>query len=337
MRKIVTEDFDAQIGIWGSVERAPGTEGEIYDLEIQCVDFSAAEPKVIYQVKAQTKSVSEIPHVYVKKMLDALYGRKPGSAPSLDLAAEDLWSKNPNLVVGGDFESGKHGVPKGWEPVAGQQREPLGNLVRWIPEKENPQNKLIHFEFPQIVGDNEGVMYFSDFFPVEEGAKYRFQCRYRTDGPKVKVFIKCYGEERTAYQSEPKGSGFKVQGSEAGGQGSEVRGQGLRENTPHSVLPTPYSTLREVYRDQMNLKGEKNQWHTHTEEFTPRHTKYSPKWGRVMLYAYLGAGSVEFDDVVVKQIVPPPLSQKPKERKHSSATKVTIEEIQENERRSREK
>ena len=51
IKKIVEGEFGGQIGIWGSVERAPGTEGEIYDLAIKCVDFSAKpKPKVIYEV-----------------------------------------------------------------------------------------------------------------------------------------------------------------------------------------------------------------------------------------------------------------------------------------------
>ena len=77
IRKMVEDDFGGQIGIWGSVERAPGAEGEIYDLAIKSVDFSAKpKPRVIYQAKARTNSVSEIPHLYVKQMLDALKGKK---------------------------------------------------------------------------------------------------------------------------------------------------------------------------------------------------------------------------------------------------------------------
>jgi hypothetical protein len=96
---------------------------------------------------------------------------------------------------------------------------------------------------------------------------------------------------------------------------------------------------REVYRSQQNLKGPQNTWNTQTEDFTPTHTKYSPKWGRVMLYAYLHAGVVDFDDVVVKQIFPPPPNE-PKERnkepRQSLGTRVTIKEMEENERRSNE-
>jgi hypothetical protein len=54
-----------------------------------------------------------------------------------------------------------------------------------------------------------------------------------------------------------------------------------------------------------------------------------------MLYAYVTAGVVEFDDVVVKKIVPA-VTSPPKVRRHSMETNVTIEEMQENERRSRE-
>ena len=181
MRKIVEGDFEAQIGIWGSVERAPGAEGEIYDLAIKCVDFSARpRPKVIYETKARTRSVSEIPHVYVAQMLDALYGRKPGAPPGPDPLAEENWKKNPNLVAG-DFQHGADGVPKGWDSRAGQQREPLGGLVRWTTEDGNTANKLIRFTLDKNVAENEGVMYYSDYFPVVEGAKYRFQCRWRSE------------------------------------------------------------------------------------------------------------------------------------------------------------
>jgi hypothetical protein len=324
MKKIVKEDFDGQIGIWGSVERAPGTEGEIYDLAIKCVDFSAAaEPKVIYETKSRTKSVSEIPHLYVKQMLDALYHRQSGESYSVDPAAEANWNKNPNLIVGGDFQTGAGGAPKGWESVGGQNREPLGKLVQWAVEEGNPKNKIIRFTFNKDVAESEGVMYYSDFFPIEEGAKYRFQCRWKTNGPDAKVFIKCYDDVNTPYQID---SGVPA-ASATSGKGS--KDQKLPETAQR----------REVYRSQQNLKGPKNAWNTHTEDFTPTHTKYSPKWGRVMLYAYLKPGVVDFDDIVVKQIFPPP-PKEPKERikepRQSLGTRVTIKDMEENVRRSNE-
>ena len=238
MKRIVREDFDAQIGIWGSVERASGHEADVYDLVIKCVDFSApARSEDDLRRSVRTNSVSEIPHLYVKEMLDALYGRKPGGPPVVDPAIEENWKKNPNLVVGGDFQSGSGGVPRGWEPVGGQQREPLGGLIRWVAEAGKPSNKVIRFTFDEDVGNNEGVMYYSKPFPVKEGSTYRFQCRWRSNGPTAKVFIKCYDEFASAYR-------------------------------PQSGVPSS-KQLREVYRSQQNLKGPINVWNTQTEDFTP--------------------------------------------------------------------
>jgi len=319
MKKIVQDDFGAHVAIWGSVERVPGNEWDVYDLVIKCVDFTAyPQPKVVCDVKARTQTVSEIPHLYVKQMLDALYDRKPGAPPGLDPMAEENWKKNPNLVKGGDFQEARRGVPIGWEPSGGQQREPLGGLVKWLPEARNPSNMVIRFTFDAGVGDTSGVMYYSEPFPVQEGAKYRFQCRWRSNGPAVKVFIKCYDEMGTEYHRESDSA--KLPKYKPG------------KNT---YIPEG-SQLREVYRSQQNLKGGKNTWNVQTEDFTPKHTKYVPKWGKVMLYAYLGAGVVEFDDVVVKLLVPASPGESVKERRHSLESKVTIKDMEENERRSRQ-
>ena len=327
VQHVVREDFGAHVGIWGSVERVEGHEWDVYDLVIKCVDFSAyPDPKVIYECTARTNTVSEIPHLYVKQMLDKLYDRKPGGPPPVNKIAEENWVKNPNLVVG-DFQSGSGGAPKGWESRGGQQREPLGGLVSWVPEGGNAENRLIRFKFPAAVGDSEGVMYYSGWFPVEEGARYRFQCRWRSNGPAVKVFIKCYD----AMGSQYKESQYKP-------TAGRPRAKGSKENAyrPGNNYVPEAGQRREVYRSQQNLKGPKNTWNVQTEDFTPKHTKYTPRWGRVMLYAYLGAGVVEFDDVVLKQILPASPGEHIKERRHSLETRVTLEEMEENERRGRE-
>lgn len=325
MKKIVQEDFGAHIGIWGKVERVPGHDWDVYDLTVKCVDFSAyPRPNVIYECKARTRTVSEIPYLYVKQMLDALYERKPGGPPPVDRLAEKNWQENPNLVVG-DFQRGSGGVPRGWEAgwEAGDvnQRERLGRTVRWIPEVGNPANRVIRLTFDAGLGNSTGVAYYSKPFPVQEGARYRFQCRWRSNGPQAKVFIKCYDRVGTRYAEDPRA---RPPASRVG-QGRDEPGYvpELRE-------------LREVYRSQQNLKGPKNTWNVHTEDFTPRHTKYSPRVGRVMLYAYLGGGVVEFDDVVVKQILAASPSDPEKARRHSLETGVTVEEMEENERRSRQ-
>ncbi|MHC4404695.1 MAG: SHD1 domain-containing protein [Planctomycetota bacterium] len=316
--EVVRRDFDADVGIWGSIERAPGHEWDVYDLAIKCVDFTAGpEPKVVYEKKGvRTKVVSEIPHVYVKELLDKLYDRQPTGPPPVDWLAEENWKNNPSLVEGGDFQKGLGGVPIGWESAGGQHREPLGGLVSWVSENENPSNKIVRFTFDKGVGDGYGVMYYSKPFVVEEGAKYRFQCRWRSNGPNVKVFIKCY--DRMTSQYTVAGEPRRSPGDSAG-----------------QYVPDG-SQLRECYRSQQNLYGPKNTWNVQTQDFTPKHTKYVPRWGKVMLYAYLGAGVVEFDDVVLKQIVPTSPGESNKSLRHSMESKVTIEEMRENERRGAE-
>ena len=319
VEQVVRGTFDAQIGIWGSVERAPGTEGEIYDLVLKCVDFSIpGRPRVIYEkIGVRTNSVSEIPHLYVKEMLDKLYERAAPAPRGVDLAAEERWKNGKNLVLG-DFEQAVRGVPKGWEPRAGQQREPLGNLVKWLAETGNPQNHVIRFTIPKAVAEAEGVMYYSDFFPIEEYATYRFQCRWRSNGPSPKVFIKCYDEMPSEYRP----ANQRTRSTEGDGTGASPHESGLDR--------------REVYRSQQNLYGKLNQWNVHTQDFTPKHTKYSPKWGRIMLYGYLKEGVVEFDDIVLKQIAPPPAHLVKGEKRHSQASKVTLKEMEENERRGQQ-
>ena len=151
-------------------------------------------------------------------------------------------------------------------------------------------NRIIRFTMNEDVAGSTGVLYYSNFFPVEEGATYRFQCRWRTTGLAAKVFIKCYDELPTSFRTEG-GDSLKTE-------------------------------KREVYRSQQNLQGSAGAWNVQTEDFTPQHTQFTPRWGQVVLYAYWPAGSVEWDDVVVKQIAPVPPRKREKDRRPSTETKV---------------
>ena len=62
-------------------------------------------------------------------------------------------------------------------------------------------NRIIRFTMNEDVAGSTGVLYYSNFFPVEEGATYRFQCRWRTTGLAAKVFIKCYDELPTSFRT----------------------------------------------------------------------------------------------------------------------------------------
>ena len=286
MKTIVQDTFGGDIAIWGKLERLPDVQWDQYDLWIKIVDFSSSPPEEIAQIKARTKTVSEIPHVYVKQALDRLYGTENAVAetgPGED--AEEQWKTGSNLVEG-DFET-----TQGWGKPAGHverqgERSGQGN-----------NNHFIRFNIPHDVAVTSGVLYYSDYFPIEEGAMYRFQCRWRSSGPSPKVFIKCYADLPTRFSERANGEAKQTE-------------------------------KREVYRSQQNLKGPGNVWNTHTESFTPKHTQYEPRFGRVMLYGYLRQGTLDWDDVIVKQIVPPAESDRPKIRRPSLETKVRSEELE---------
>lgn len=306
MSKIVRDDFGADVAIWGKVERVTGNATDVYDLTILVGDFTQSPPKLIHQATGRTKTVSEIPHVYVKAALDALYGRaeRADSKPSaLDPEIERRWRDNPNLVQG-DFESGTT-QPRGWDP--------LTQYVKWITEpsdlRSRSQNKLLRFEFPSSIAESSGVLFYSEYFPVEEGSLYRFQTRWRSSGSAVKVFIKCYDDNETKF-------------TERGGSSPNGTSRATTARSSSAQVER-----REVYRSQQNLSGPSKSWNTHTEDFTPRHTQFTPRWGRVMLYAYFPAGTVDWDDVIVKQIRLAPNSPE-KVKRPSSETKVLTEEVE---------
>jgi hypothetical protein len=159
---------------------------------------------------------------------------------------------------------------RGGDHPAGWDRLPPH--VTWVAEKgAGTSNRVIRFEQDEAVAGTTGVLYYSAPFPVEAGATYRFSCRFRTSGSAVKVFIKAYDELPTRF---PGGN--------------------------------PAATeRREVYRSQQNLAGDPDAWHVHTQDFTPRSPKFTPRQARVMLYAYWPAGTTEFDDMSVQRIGPP--------------------------------
>jgi hypothetical protein len=258
--RVMRDAFEGDIAVWGAVERVPPNTRDVYDLTLKIIDFSGDVPVVLYDEQHRTKTVSEIPHLYVRNMLAQLTGEdlaETESAP--DPEAEARWRDGPDLIVNGTFEAGAAERPEGWDP-----------LPEHVSMEAEDDSRFVRMDFPTDVAATTGVLYYSEYFPIEEGATYRFSCRYRTSGSAVKVFVKCY---------------------------DDFPGRTGEQNTPDQ--------RREVYRSQQNLKGGRDGWETHVEEFTPGHPQYTPRYGRVMLYAYWPAGRVEWDDVVLKLIRPP--------------------------------
>ena len=313
MKEVVTKTFNADIGIWGKIERVDRDVLEIYDFWMKVVDFSFDPPKIIYQVdRTRTDAIAEVTGIYVRRAMEKLYDKQARAAEETAIIEEN-WAKNPNLVVGGDFEKVQNGIPVGWETHCAQHREPIGRLVRRIVDPDNQKNHILHTEFDAGIGDGFGLMYYSKPFPIEETATYRLQIRFKRMGVNPILFVKCYDTIDTTFR--PTAGAFREGFNDRAGQ-----------------------QTREVYRSQQMLYHyPDNQWHTHTEDFTPRHTRFSPKLGRIMLYGYHGAGVILYDDIVVKKIKEPDADElRAKVVRHSLDTKVTLKEMEENERRGAE-
>jgi len=310
MKEIVTKDFNSDIAIWGKIERVDKDVLEIYDFWMKVVDFSVDPPKVIYQVdKTRTDAIAEVTGIYVRQAMEKLLNKKARTAED-NAKMEENWANNPNLIVGGDFERVQNGIPVGWETHCAQHREPIGRLVKRIVDPDNPKNHILRLEFDADIGDGFGLMYYGKPFPVEEGATYRLQIRFKMMGVRSILFVKCYDTIDTTFR--PTADALKEGFTDKLGQ-----------------------QTREVYRSQQNLfRHPAEVWVTHTEDFIPRHTRFSPKFGRIMLYGYLGAGAIHYDDVVVKKIKDAdPEELRAKVLRHSLDTKVTLQEMEENERR----
>lgn len=152
--------------------------------------------------------------------------------------------------------------PAGTGPADWQDLE---EQMAWAP---NPKGtgKVLKFDMSKATAESYGLDYYSDWIPIEPGATYRFSVRYLALGPTPKIFLK-------GYHSFPPQEGFEAQ-------------------------------RREIYRRQVHPSGRKGEWNTVTADFIPTSLKpgEDPTYLKVDLYAYLGAGVIYFDDVVLKKV-----------------------------------
>jgi len=324
MKEIVTKTFNADIGIWGKIERVDKDVMEIYDFWMKIVDFSVDPPKIIYQVdKTRTEAVAEVTEIYVRHGMERLYNKQARTAEE-NAKIEENWKNGPNLIVGGDFEKVQNGIPVGWESRCAQHREPFGRMVKRVVDPLDPKNHYLHFDLDAETAEGFGLMYYSKPFLVEEGATYRLDYRYRLSKRiNCIVFVKCYDVIDTNFKPT-----------------ANALSEGFTDKIGQQT--------REVYRNQQNHQqypigappNEKEianagKWVQYSEEFTPRHTRFSPKLGRVMLYGFFTAGTIDFDDLVLKKIKDAdPAELKAKVERHSLDSKVTLKDMEENERRA---
>ncbi len=182
--------------------------------------------------------------------------------PDVGPEEEERWLKGPNLVKNPSFEQGTD-HPESWEPFDKSYHH---KGVSWVASPEG-KGKCIKFDLTPAVAGGPGIGYYGDPISIKDGTIYRFSVRVRSDGPTVKIFLK-------HYKYLPPGP-------------NEKEGQ-----------------WRETRRAPLNCKGGKRgEWKTYVRDFRPhRDDEHDPAVTRVELYAYHPAGTVYFDDVVMKKL-----------------------------------
>jgi len=101
-------------------------------------------------------------------------------------ASEDL----PNLVKNGDFELGGD-EPDHWEPIT---REGIS-----IEDVGPPHGRVLRFDVPRDIARTTGLMYYSDYIPIQPDTTYRFQMDVKiakSSGCTSIVFVKGYTDFR---------------------------------------------------------------------------------------------------------------------------------------------
>ena len=185
-----------------------------------------------------------------------------------DPVAEELWKKNPNLVVNGDFsQPGKwQGIYQAQKyEVVTQDRPPeVDKVVIQRVTEGNATNKVLVMNLSRTCAETNGMACLSEAIKIQPKTRYRLQFRYKSDGPVLHVFVKGY----TLF--------------------SDINGELVE---------------RENYRRQVpSTGGTGGQWVTIEDELNPQHVQYAVQTLRIDLYAYLTPGSVMFDDVVLKAV-----------------------------------
>ncbi len=265
IRKLA-EGSGASVLAWGEMN---GTT-----LRIKLLDLREAEPRV-QEISKEILEPTDLRFVS-EEILETLPGVARFEHPNEeavrnDATAEELWRTNPNLVANGDFadngaweglyEAQKYSVKISDQPPA---RDKV--LIWRIPQDAagGKLNNVLAMNLSRTAAENNGLACLSAPFKIAPDTRYRLSFRYRSDGPKLHVFVKGYT------------------------MAENIKGEAAE---------------REVYRRQVPPTGNtQGEWVEIVDELNPQHVAFPVTHLRVDLYAYLHPGQVLFDDVVIKAV-----------------------------------
>ncbi len=268
----------ATVLIWGQVDPLAGVEGgDGGALRLKLLDMRGKTPgarEIDKEIKAPTdmRFVSEQVLELLPGIGEFTHPKENSEAVQRDAKAEALWKSGPNLVVNGGFDEAGH-----WETLYESQAYPPP-LSDSLPETDKTAiyrqpgvggdagkiDNVLVMNLSRYCAENNGMACISDPITITPGKRYRLSFRYRSDGPRLHVFVKGYT------------------------MGKDISGK-----------PAP----REIYRRQVPPSGATDgQWVTVVDELNPQHQTFPVTTLRVDLYAYLHPGVVMFDDVVLKEV-----------------------------------
>lgn len=181
------KDEEAVILIWGEVSEA----GEEKLVKVKVLDLRAGEaPK---EIRKPIKAPTDLRFV-AEEILAAIPGvafEHPSEvAVQNDAIAEELWRKNPNLVVNGDFSKSAN-----WHAIYQSELyvpEPSAEPPK--PDKVVIRDGVLAMNLSKYCAENNGMACLSDEIAIEPGTRYRLSFRYKSTGPRLHVFIKGYTE-----------------------------------------------------------------------------------------------------------------------------------------------
>ena len=258
---------DATVLVWGefvNLDAGPTIRLKILDLREK-----DPAPRAIQKVVKEAMDLRFV----TEEILETLPGVAKFEHPSEqavqnDPDAEAMWKSGRNLVRNADFsDSGAwHAIYQSEKyppPVSNQLPAVDKVCIQRVSENGAPNNVLA-MNLSRYCAENNGMACLSDPIAIEENTRYRLQFRYKSDGPRLHVFVKGYTMEK------------------------DIRGQTVE---------------REIYRRQVPPTGKTDgQWVTITDELNPQHVAFPVRILRIDLYAYLSPGVVLFDDVVLKSV-----------------------------------
>jgi hypothetical protein len=187
-----------------------------------------------------------------------------------DPQSQQLWAKNPNLVVNGNFAEPGH-----WDGIYESEKYPVEisdeppavdkiNIYRLPADGPDKAHNVLAMRLSKDDAENNGLACLSDAISIQPATRYRISFRYKSDGPTLHVFVKGYT---------------------------------LAKNIAHKMVP------REAYRRQVPPSGATGgKWTTVVCDLNPQNVGFPVQELRIDLYAYLYPGVVMFDDVVLKAV-----------------------------------